>query len=219
MTKEYEPRIIGMEELCPFISDNGPDVNYISSCVQSLAEPTMLNHSFFTSRDERTNSMIRRTPPYTFADDRLVEGVVYNRLARLVGKFLDVSASRLTSPITTVGHVYHPGDESSEAHVDYYPSVTWFLQCSNDGGELVIAKNPVARTIIEIEEDAWVVKPKNNTIALFDGQVLPHYVRGVPKSSNLSRVSINYSFAHECSPPEFGPDRYLLGKRLEWMNK
>lgn len=212
---EKLPVLVNIRELG--ITDSDLLVTALGTHVARVAQIVVLDNQHYSSRDGRKQSRIRRTGNLidvsselpTHLHDALSE--VYDMAGQRLGAYLGRPVGSLQTMPPAMGHNYLPGDPASEGHVDVYPSATWYLQVPDAGGELVVAGSPDAKTIEEIEvSQPSVIVPSVGDIAIFDGQRLPHYVRGLPISNRLGRVSINFSFT-DGSVEAFDPTAYGEG--------
>jgi 2OG-Fe(II) oxygenase superfamily len=72
------------------------------------------------------------------------------------------------------------------------------------GGELVVANNPKAANIDEVEEDCSVVYPVAGNLLFFDARIFAHYVRPL-KATNRLRVVVAMNFYTPSSPESRRP--------------
>jgi hypothetical protein len=214
MKSLHEPELYNAEEF----GATAEILAALAAHVASNTEQVSLDHSHGTSRDGRQDSLLRRTEGLLSPTSGLEPGLqdqlkaIYGKLAVKLGSHLNKPVYQLPSSFAAVGHLYTPGDDTTEAHVDYYPSATLYMEVPSDGGQLIVATDPDVQTIWDImSSEPWVVPPKVGHVALFDGQHLPHYVNEVPGHATGRRVSINFSFASDDRPIELGPENYGEG--------
>jgi len=185
---------------------NSDQISEITSWVFENAKPVTLDHSHSSSRDKRVRSIIRKTPGILFSGEEIPEGV--SELVDSIYKVVcDYSARYLGRPITpwqtkyaAIGHLYLPGDEPTEGHVDQMVSATAYFQQPTEGRKLYVAKNRLASSLDEIASDSYEILPEEGHIAFFDGQAFPHFVDAVPLTARGLGISVNMSMNDGTDP-------------------
>jgi hypothetical protein len=196
--RPHEPELLALDELGVKIDDRR--LSLLAAWVCQNASLMVLDHTHNTSRDGRPSSAIRKTTGLlnngtATSDVEIVQTMkeIYLATAEYLTAYLGRAVTAWNTTYDAIGHMYLPGDGTSESHVDQKASATLFLEAPNTGGQLWIANNPCAQTIEEIMDDAVVLEPEPAYIAVFDGQVLPHFVYGVDAGAVGRRLSINMS--------------------------
>lgn len=101
-----------------------------------------------------------------------------------------------------------------ECHVDSNP-LTGLLFCTDHqgGGELVVAHDPDAADIADVERHCSVIRPHAGHLIFFDARQHPHYVRPLTQESGLRIAAVmNYyteSYPESTRPAEL--NRHLYG--------
>jgi hypothetical protein len=108
-----------------------------------------------------------------------------------------------------------------ECHVDSNP-LTGLLFCTDhrDGGELVIANDPEAEGISEVERDCSVIRPHAGHLIFFGAQQYPHYARVLTADSETRVVAV-MNFYTDSSPESTRPrelNRHLYGDKWNVSN-
>ena len=196
--RPLEPQLLALDELGVKIDESR--LRLLAAWVCQNASLMVLDHTHNTSRDGRPSSAIRKTTGLlnngtAINDIEIVETMkeIYLATAEYLTIYLGRAVTAWNTTYDAIGHMYLPGDGASESHIDQKASATLFLETPNTGGQLWIANNPHAQNIEEIMDNAVVLVPKPAHIAVFDGQVLPHFVCGVDPGAVGRRLSINMS--------------------------
>ncbi len=86
-----------------------------------------------------------------------------------------------------------------ECHVDSNP-LTGLLFCTDHarGGELVVAHDPAAQGIAEIERNCSVIRPYAGQLIFFDARRYPHYARSLAKDSDMRVVAVMNFYTESC---------------------
>jgi hypothetical protein len=107
-----------------------------------------------------------------------------------------------------------------EAHVDSNP-VEGLLYCTDhpkgSGGELVVANDPNAKSIAEIDRDCSIVYPAAGNLIFFDARRFPHYVRPLVAADAI-RVVVAMNFYTPSCPESSRPadlNDHLFGYKVE----
>lgn len=95
-----------------------------------------------------------------------------------------------------------------ECHVDSNP-LTGLLFCTDhaQGGELVVARDPRAAGINQIEQNCTVIPPKSGQLIFFDARQHPHYARALAEESETRIVAVMNFYTDSC--PESSRPREL----------
>ena len=95
-----------------------------------------------------------------------------------------------------------------ECHVDSNP-LTGLLFCTDhaQGGELVVAHNPRAAGISQIEQNCSVIRPTAGQLIFFDARQYPHYARALVRESETRIVAVMNFYTDSC--PESSRPREL----------
>lgn len=166
-------------------------------------------HSHTTSFDDRPYSIMRKTgpilnprptdaPPHPIIAECV--GNLYRTVLEPTKEYFSADLHPMPNEYAAVGHIHAPGDGPGESHLDYYPSANLYLNDSE--GDLLIAKNPDAKSIDDITRDAYRIHPIAGTIVLFDGTRRPHYVEAIPETSRYSRGSMNFTYWRDVEPSD-----------------
>lgn len=107
-----------------------------------------------------------------------------------------------------------------EAHVDSNP-IEGLLYCTDhpkgSGGELVVANDPKAQSISEIDRDCSIVYPSAGNLIFFDARRFPHYVRPLVDSEAI-RVVVAMNFYTPSCPESSRPadlNDHLFGYKVD----
>lgn len=87
-----------------------------------------------------------------------------------------------------------------EAHVDQRYTAILVIEASTalDSGRLVVANNPEAKTVEEINQDALFIVHKPGTLICFTkGRLYPHYPEEIRDGEQRMIISINYPVEYE----------------------
>lgn len=102
-----------------------------------------------------------------------------------------------------------------ECHIDSNP-LTGLLFCTDhaNGGELVVAHDAAAASIVDVERVCSVVRPSAGHLIFFDARRYPHYVRPLTHTSEMRVVAVMNYYTESCPesiarPP--GLNRHLYG--------
>jgi hypothetical protein len=95
-----------------------------------------------------------------------------------------------------------------ECHVDSNP-LTGLLFCSDHvtGGELVVAHDPTAEGLAEIDRRCSVIRPHAGQLIFFQAREYPHYARLLTKESETRIVAVMNFYSDDC--PETSRPREL----------
>ncbi len=111
-----------------------------------------------------------------------------------------------------------PAPNRFECHVDSNP-LTGLLfltdHAAGAGGELVFAHDPNADSVIAVERDCTVIRPRAGLLIFFDGRRHPHYARALRSESDVRVVAV-MNFYTESYPESTRPrelNRHLYGDR------
>lgn len=101
-----------------------------------------------------------------------------------------------------------------ECHVDSNPLTgLLFLTDHEEGGELVVSRDPDASDLTTIERDCLVIRSHAGHLLFFDARRHPHYVRSLTSESDIRVIAaMNFytqSFPESTRPAEL--NRYLYG--------
>lgn len=107
-----------------------------------------------------------------------------------------------------------------ECHVDSNP-LTGLLFCTDheDGGELVVAHDPAARSTASVDRDCAVIRPSAGHLIFFDAREFPHYARPLTVASDIRVVAV-MNFYTESSPESTRPaelNRHLYGDNWQLL--
>ncbi len=103
-----------------------------------------------------------------------------------------------------------------ECHVDSNPvtGLLFFTDHLAGGGELVIARDPVAVGVKELERDCDFVRPRAGQLIFFDGKTYPHYARALIAEHDERVVAVMNFYTRSC-PEELtrpvGLNQHLFG--------
>jgi hypothetical protein len=137
--------------------------------------------------------------------------------------FLDLAAEAWDEPIEpalddrygVVLNVLRGSKMRFECHVDSNP-VTGLLFLTDHpagGGELVIARDPAAVGVDELERDGTVITPQAGRLIFFDGKAYPHYARALRSEPDVRVVAVMNFYTGSC-PESTRPrelNRHLFG--------
>jgi hypothetical protein len=104
-----------------------------------------------------------------------------------------------------------------ECHVDTNPIQSLLYVTDNPegtGGELVVANNPSATSIVEVDADCTRIFPVSGHLLFFDARRFPHYVRPL-RDKDAIRVVVAMNYYVPSSPENERPadlDAHLFGK-------
>ena len=92
-----------------------------------------------------------------------------------------------------------------ECHVDSNPvtGLLFFTDHPAGGGELVVARDPAAVGVDEVERDCTLVMPRAGQLIFFDGQTYPHYARTLIAEHDVRVVAVMNFYTRSC--PEIDP--------------
>ena len=194
------PEQISFEDIGITISEH--DIALLSTWITLNATRKRNPHaSFETLRDTRDYSYIRKFSALLNSVDARpptrIESLtreLYEAAMEPFATYLGATLVPLQSRYAAAAHLYLPGDEPSEGHIDYYPSVNFYLKAPSKGGELLIAKSKYQSNLELIREDAYHVQPEPRTLILFSGTVLPHFVDRLPATAIGVRAGINATY-------------------------
>lgn len=87
-----------------------------------------------------------------------------------------------------------------ECHVDSNPvtGLLFFTGHPAGGGELVIAHNPEAVGVEELERDCTLVTPRAGQLVFFDGKTHPHYARELSGPSDVRVAAVMNFYTRSC---------------------
>jgi 2OG-Fe(II) oxygenase superfamily len=87
-----------------------------------------------------------------------------------------------------------------ECHVDSNPvtGLLFFTSHPAGGGELVIAHNPEAVGVEELERDCTLVPPRAGHLVFFDGKTHPHYARELSGTSDVRVAAVMNFYTSSC---------------------
>lgn len=87
-----------------------------------------------------------------------------------------------------------------ECHVDSNPvtGLLFFTGHPAGGGELVIAHNPEAVGVEELERDCTLVTPRAGQLVFFDGKTHPHYARELSGTSDVRVAAVMNFYTRSC---------------------
>jgi 2-oxoglutarate-Fe(II)-dependent oxygenase superfamily protein len=86
-----------------------------------------------------------------------------------------------------------------ECHVDSNP-LTGLLFCTDHqaGGELVIAHDPAAADVADVERDCSVIRPRAGHLIFFDARQHPHYARSLAAATDTRVVAVMNFYTESC---------------------
>ena len=93
-----------------------------------------------------------------------------------------------------------------ECHVDSNPIQGMLYTATlgpEDGGALVVSRNPEAKSIADVDKNCIEIYPKQDHLVLFDARTAPHYVR--PMRGGHARVAVAMNFYTDDSPESARP--------------
>ncbi len=138
------------------------------------------------------------------------------------GAFLELAREAWPEPVVAardpryglVLNVQHGTSMRFECHVDSNP-LTGLLFCTDHeaGGELIVARDPGASGLSEIEKNCSVIRPHAGHLVFFDARHHPHYARPLLSESD-TRVLADMNFYTESYPESTRPrelNRHLYG--------
>jgi hypothetical protein len=140
--------------------------------------------------------------------------------------FLKLAASTRAEPVMpasderygVVLNIQRGTEMRFECHVDSNP-LTGLLfltdHAAGAGGELVFAHDPNADSVIAVERDCTVIRPRAGLLIFFDGRRHPHYARALRSESDVRVVAV-MNFYTESYPESTRPrelNRHLYGDR------
>jgi len=87
-----------------------------------------------------------------------------------------------------------------ECHVDSNPvtGLLFFTDHPAGGGELVIAHDPGAVGVQELERDCTLVTPRAGQLVFFDGKTYPHYARALVAGHDARVVAVMNFYTGSC---------------------
>lgn len=105
-----------------------------------------------------------------------------------------------------------------ECHVDSNPvtGLLFFTDHPAGGGELVVAHDPAAVGVDELERDCTVISPRAGQLIFFDGKTYPHYARTLVAAQDVRVVAVMNFYTTSC-PESTRPlelNRHLFGDRV-----
>lgn len=136
------------------------------------------------------------------------------------GLFRDLGQLGLIEPLSTANNdlygaslnVQRGTEMRYEAHVDSNPleGLLYVTDLPKGcGGELVVANNPKANSIEEIEADCSVIYPVTGNLVYFDARRFPHYVRPLTDPNGVRIVVAMNFYVPSCPesarPPDLTP--------------
>lgn len=137
------------------------------------------------------------------------------------GAFLELANEVWSEPVFTakdtryslVLNVQQGKDMRFECHIDSNPLTgLLFLTDHEEGGELVVSRDPDARDLTAIELDCLVIPPQAGRLLFFDARRYPHYVRNLTSESETRVIAaMNFytqSFPESTRPPELNMHLY-----------
>lgn len=143
---------------------------------------------------------------------------LYKGLFRDLGQF-SVSEPLFTAENDVYGAVLNMqrGTEMRyESHVDSNPLEGLLYVTDHpkgSGGELVVANNPSANSVDEVEADCSIVYPAAGNLIFFDARRFPHYVRPLVQPQSVRVVVAMNFYTPSCSeaarPADL--DKHLFG--------
>jgi hypothetical protein len=103
-----------------------------------------------------------------------------------------------------------------ECHVDTNPvtGLLFFTDHPAGGGELVVARDPAAVGIEELERHCTLVTPQAGQLIFFDGMTYPHYARILIAEHDVRVVAVMNFYTRSCSESTtrpFGLNQHLFG--------
>jgi hypothetical protein len=102
-----------------------------------------------------------------------------------------------------------------ECHVDSNPvtGLLFFTDHPAGGGELVVARDPAAVGVDELERDGTLITPRAGQLIFFDGKTYPHYARTLAAEHDMRVVAVMNFYTRSCPestrPP--GLNQHLFG--------
>ena len=199
MTEFKQPKQLRFEEINLSISKH--DRALLSFWIAHEAKLQRVTHIHSTTKDSRDFSHLRKTfaPLHNGADTtppRIADLIseMYEAAKEPTAAYLGVPLESLRTKYATAAHLYLPGDEAGEGHVDYYPSTNFYFDKPSEGGQLLIAGTDTPHSIEEIRANAYRVTPEPGTLVLFEGCLLPHFVEAIPTTATGFRSSINTTY-------------------------
>jgi hypothetical protein len=102
-----------------------------------------------------------------------------------------------------------------ECHVDSNPvtGLLFFTDHPAGGGELVVARDPAAVGVDELERDGTLITPRAGQLIFFDGKTYPHYARTLVAEHDMRVVAVMNFYTRSCPestrPP--GLNQHLFG--------
>lgn len=197
--------------------------NDILSVAQELAMLKILRPRSVTSREGNPDLRL----PVRTVNGRAVREHLPWLYALYRGAFRDLAQLGTHEPVTVASseliainlNVQTDGARY-EAHVDSNP-IECLLYCTDhpkgSGGELVVANNPTANSIAEIDSDCSIVYPASGHLVYFDARRFAHYVRPlVTQDAIRVVVAMNYytpSCPESSRPSDLTP--HLFGEQPE----
>jgi hypothetical protein len=171
----------------------------------STAQLRIVKHDIHsTTMDARDFSYARKTaPPLHYperpAPQRIADIVkdIYNATKERYSQYLARPLQPLLTRYAATATLQKPGDDASEGHTDYHPSVQSYIMVPSSGGHLFIARSARARSIELIRDNAYEIIPEPATVAMFDGSNYAHFVDGIPSGAFGVRAGVNTSFLDE----------------------
>jgi hypothetical protein len=151
---------------------------------------------------------------------RVHAGQVRQRLPWLYeayhGEFLALARETRTEPVMAAlddryGVVLNVQRGTSmwfECHVDSNP-LSGILFCTDhaEGGELVVAHDETATSILAVEQDCSIIRPHAGYLIFFDGRRHPHYARPLTMPSDIRIIAVMNFYTESC--PESARPRDL----------
>jgi hypothetical protein len=114
-------------------------------------------------------------------------------------------------------NVQRGSDMRYECHVDSNPIEGILYVTSHSlgsGGEMVVARNPAARSVADIENDCDILYPMAGRLVFFDARERPHYVRALNDPCGIRVVAAMNFYTAESTEADRPMDlnRHLFGE-------
>ena len=179
-------------------------------CLQRIARAHAVQKSLApTSVTSRESASITDIPVTTVGGVALareapwLDTLYKNRFRELAELVYGVEVSCAQDPRIGINlNVQCGATQRYEAHVDSNPIEGLLYVTTNppgSGGELVVANNPAAVGIEEIEHDQSRVYPVSGQLIFFDARQHPHYVRPLVASDGERLVVAMNFYTAECT--------------------
>jgi hypothetical protein len=103
-----------------------------------------------------------------------------------------------------------------ECHVDSNPvtGLLFFTDHPVGGGELVVARDPAAVGVDQMERDCTLVTPRAGQLIFFDGKTYPHYARTLIAEHDVRVAAVMNFYTRSCpeeSTRPIGLNQHLFG--------